>query len=48
MLSIVPRFCETILNYLQKRKLAAKLAKGDVLFFAIVLGLLHYFYQHEV
>ena len=44
MLSIVPRFFETIFNLLKRKGLAKNIPKGDVLVFAIILAIIHYYY----
>ncbi|KAM3142227.1 hypothetical protein pb186bvf_005636 [Paramecium bursaria] len=47
-LSIVPRFCEILLNYVKDRlKLKINFPNGDSLVFAFVLAILHYYYQNE-
>ncbi|CAD8115145.1 unnamed protein product [Paramecium sonneborni] len=47
MLSIVPRYCETIFNLLKRKGWIKEIPKGDVLVFAIILAIIHYYYQHE-
>jgi hypothetical protein len=48
MLSIVPRFFETLVNLIKRKGLIGEIPKGDVIVFAFVLAILHYYYQHDV
>ncbi|CAK60265.1 unnamed protein product (macronuclear) [Paramecium tetraurelia] len=47
MLSIVPRYFETILNLLKRKGWMKIIPKGDVLVFAMILAIIHYYYQHD-
>ncbi|CAD8203837.1 unnamed protein product [Paramecium octaurelia] len=47
MLSIVPRYFETILNLMKRKGWIKNIPKGDVLVFAIILAIIHYYYQHD-
>jgi hypothetical protein len=44
MLSIVPRFFETTMNLLKRKGLIGTIPKGDVLVFAFILAIIHYYY----
>lgn len=43
-LSIVPRFCETVLNLLKSRGKMIDIPHGDVLVFSFVIAIIHYYY----
>ncbi|CAD8102546.1 unnamed protein product [Paramecium primaurelia] len=47
MLSIVPRYFETILNLLKRKGWINNIPKGDVFVFAIILAIIHYYYQYD-
>ncbi|CAK92935.1 unnamed protein product (macronuclear) [Paramecium tetraurelia] len=47
MLSIVPRFFETLLNLMKRKGYMIDIPKGDVLVFAVILAIIHYYYQHD-
>ena len=44
MLSIVPRFFETLINLIKRRGWIGDIPKGDVIVFAFILAILHYYY----
>ncbi|CAD8191844.1 unnamed protein product [Paramecium octaurelia] len=46
-LSIVPRFCETIINLLKSRGKMMDIPRGDVIVFSFVIAIIHYYYQHD-
>lgn len=47
-LFIVPRFFETLWNLMKKRKLAKPIPGGELLVFALAMGIINYFYQNDV
>ncbi|CAD8118809.1 unnamed protein product [Paramecium sonneborni] len=47
MLNVVPRYFETIFNLLKRKGWLKNIPKGDVLVFAIILAIIHYYYQHD-
>jgi hypothetical protein len=49
MLTILPRFLETLINMLRKRKIiVGRIPHGEILLFSLILGTIHYYYQNEV
>ncbi|CAD8124066.1 unnamed protein product [Paramecium sonneborni] len=46
-LSIVPRFCETVVNLLKSRGKMINIPHGDVIVFSFVIAIIHYYYQHD-
>lgn len=47
-LFIMPRFFETLWNYLKRRGLVFPLPGGELLVFALAMGIINYYYQMEV
>jgi hypothetical protein len=47
-LFIIPRAMETIFNLFKKRGYISNLKNGEMMIFALIMGIIHYFYQHEV
>ncbi|KAL4444542.1 hypothetical protein ABPG74_016835 [Tetrahymena malaccensis] len=46
-LFIMPRFFETLWNWLKRRRLVAPIPGGELLVFAFAMGIINYFYQME-
>ena len=47
-LFIMPRFFETLWNFLKRRNLVKPLPGGELIVFALAMGIINYFYQMEV
>lgn len=44
----MPRFFETLWNWLKRRSLVKPIPGGELLVFAFAMGIINYFYQMEV
>lgn len=47
-LFIMPRFFETLWNWLKRRNMVKPIPGGELIVFAFAMGIINYFYQMEV